>query len=234
MKVDSYNPAGEKSGQLELSKAVFGVEPNAQILAQYRRVYLANQRRAKAKTKTRGEVTGSGKKIWRQKGTGRARHGDRYANIFVGGGVAHGPTGQENYSLKMSRKMRRAALVSALSDKLQKKQVWMVANLAQIEPKTKSASVLLKKLELIGKKVTVVCGPTSEGVYRAFRNLAGVVVVPAAQLNAYDVMAGGRMVIMTEAVGVLTEPSVGTKTAAKSIEKKAEKLVKKKKENNGS
>ena len=117
MKADLYTIDGKKAGKIEVPKAVFGAKVNEILLAQYRRVFLNNQRRAKPKSKTRGEVTGSGKKIWRQKGTGRARHGDRYANIFVGGGVAHGPTGKENYSLKLTRKMRQSALSSALSQK---------------------------------------------------------------------------------------------------------------------
>ncbi len=101
--VDLFLISGEKAGKVTLPSEIFAAKINNQLMAQAVRVFLANQRKARAKTKTRGKVEGSGKKIWAQKGTGRARHGDRYAPIFVGGGISHGPTGKENFKLKMRK-----------------------------------------------------------------------------------------------------------------------------------
>ena len=158
---------GRKVGQINLPSEIFGAKINEPLMAQAVQAYLSNQRKAKAKAKHRGEVTGSRRKIWRQKGTGRARHGDRYAPIFVGGGVAHGPTGEENYSLKLTRKMRRVALISALSAKWKEQKILFVENLGTIEPKTKKAAQLLVKLHLQNKRVTVVTKQKVENVLRA-------------------------------------------------------------------
>ena len=98
---------GKSKGQINVSNEIFGINPNKIVVAQAVRVHLTNQRQATAKSKTRGEVSGSGKKIWRQKGTGRARHGDRYAPIFVGGGVAHGPRGNQNVKRNLSKNRPR-------------------------------------------------------------------------------------------------------------------------------
>lgn len=209
MKVDLYTKTGTKSGQLEIAKKIFGADVNDILLAQARRVYLSNHRRAKPKSKTRGEVNGSGKKIWRQKGTGRARHGDRYANIFVGGGVAHGPTGTENFSLKMSRKMRRAAMISALSQKFEAKKTLFIKGLNEIEPKTKLAAQLLGKLNLKGKKVTVITDGENRNVWQAMRNIEKTDVVPASQLNTYQVMVGGQLMVMSEALPALEKLCFG-------------------------
>lgn len=203
MKADLYTKTGSKSGQIDVPSLVFGTKLNEVLLAQYRRVFLSNQRRAKAKTKTRGEVNGSGKKIWRQKGTGRARHGDRYANIFVGGGVGHGPTGYENYQLKITRKMRRVVLAIALSQKYSAKKVFFIKGLAGIEPKTKSAAQLLGKLNLNKQKLVVVADGQGLNPRRAMRNLDQVEVVTADRLNAYRVMTAGRLLIMSEVLPVL-------------------------------
>ncbi|MCJ7827839.1 50S ribosomal protein L4 [Patescibacteria group bacterium] len=227
MKAVLYTNTGTRSGEIQLPKEIFGGEVNEVLLAQARRVFLANQRRAKAKTKTRGEVSGSGRKIWRQKGTGRARHGDKYANIFVGGGVAHGLTGKENYSLSLSRKMRRVALFSALSAKQTKKQTWFVKGLDKMEPKTKKAALLIKKMDLLDKKILLITADKAPSVYQAFRNLERVVVLPASQLNAYQVMVGGQLVFMSEAVSQLSEVFLGKKKAKKVVKKEVKKEAKK-------
>jgi len=136
-KIDLLAINGQKVGSLDLPKEIFEVKINEPLMAQAVRVHLANQRRAKPKVKNRSEIRGSRRKIWRQKGTGRARHGDRYAPIFVGGGRAHGPTGQENHQLKLTKKMKRRALFAALSLKLKQGEVVAVKDLAKIEPKTR-------------------------------------------------------------------------------------------------
>ena len=211
-KADLYTITGRKSGQKSLPKEIFGAPINKQLMAQAVRVYLSNQRRAKAKTKTRAEVRGSRRKIWRQKGTGRARHGDRYAPIFVGGGRAHGPTGKENYKLKMSKAMKKKALFSALTIKLKEKEVIAIKGLTKIEPKTKEMAKVITSLPLKEKKkVLLVLPEILENVIRAGRNLAGVELAQANQLNTYQVLKHGQLVFMEESIKKLKETFLGKK-----------------------
>lgn len=210
-KADLYTITGRKSGQMSLPKEIFAAPINEQLIAQAVRVYLANQRRARAKTKTRAEVKGSRRKIWRQKGTGRARHGDRYAPIFVGGGRAHGPTGEESYKLKMSKTMRRKALFSALTNKLKDKEIIAIKGLAKIEPKTKKMAELIAKLPLKKKekkarlKILLILPEILENVIRAGRNLAGLDLAQANQLNTYQVLNHDHLVLMEESIKKLKE-----------------------------
>jgi LSU ribosomal protein L4P len=136
-KTDLLDINGKKVGTINLPPEIFAAEVNPPLMAQAVRVYLANQRKAHPKTKTRAEVNRTKAKWYRQKGTGRARHGSRAAPIFVGGGVAHGPTGEQNYQLKMPKKMKKAALFSALTSKFKEKEILVVKGLEKIEPKPK-------------------------------------------------------------------------------------------------
>ena len=120
--LDVYSTSGKKTSTTSVKKKFFEAKINSSLMAQAIRVYLSNQRQAPAKTKSRGEVKVTKKKVWRQKGTGRARHGSRNAPIFVGGGKAHGPSGTQNYKLKMSKKMKKASLFSALSEQFKAKK----------------------------------------------------------------------------------------------------------------
>lgn len=174
---------------------------NRQLLAQAVRVYLSNQRQGTKRVKTRGEVAGSGKKIWRQKGTGKARHGDRQAPLFVGGGVAHGPKGNENYRRKLPKKMKKLALRAILSLKKAEKQVVIVKDLKSLKPKTKALVRMLEKAVKgykVGQKVTVVTAAAEAGqVMRAGGNIAGVRVMRAQEANFYELWRG-RTVVMSE------------------------------------
>lgn len=199
-----YNIKGEKSGKLSLPAEIFAAQINESLMAQAVRVYLSNQRHAHAKTKTRGEVRGSGRKIYRQKGTGLARHGDRYAPIFVGGGIAHGPTGKENWQLKMSKKMRRQALFSALTDKLKEKKIVVLEGLEKIKPKTKEMTRVLENTT-DRKKVLLVLPGVLENVIRAARNLEGLKLIQAKQLNTYQVLQSHNLILTKAAVKVLKE-----------------------------
>lgn len=203
-KVDLLTITGKKSGKLDLPKEIFAAKINEQLMTQAIRVYLANQRKAKAKVKTRAEVRGSRRKIWRQKGTGRARHGDRYAPIFVGGGRAHGPTGKEDYQLKMSKKMRQAALFSALTSKLKDDQILIVKGLEKVEPKTKAMVKVLRKFTK-SRKVTIILPEVIENLIRAARNIKGVRLTQANLLNTYQVLNGGKIILMKESVDKLKE-----------------------------
>jgi len=202
--VDVFTISGTKSGKLDLPKEIFAAKVNPELMAQAVRVFLSNQRKAGAKTKSRAEVAGSRRKIWRQKGTGRARHGDRYAPIFVGGGVAHGPTGKENYKLKMSKKMKRQALFSALTSKFKDEAIFVVKELGQVEPKTKLMAQVLKKVGG-NERVLLILPGEIENVIRAARNIKGVSLITANLLNTYEVLNGGRLVFMKEAIDKLKE-----------------------------
>jgi len=210
-KVDLVTVAGRKSGKIDLPKEIFAAKVNEPLMAQAVRVYLANQRKSKAKVKTRGEVRGSRRKIWRQKGTGRARHGDRYAPIFVGGGRAHGPTGEENYKLKMSKKMRKAALFSALTSKLREDKILVVKGLEKVGPKTKEMAGILEKLTK-DKKLTIVLPGVIENIIRAARNIKGARLAQANLLNTYQVLNGGKIILMKESVDKLKETFLKNKT----------------------
>jgi len=204
-KVDFCTITGQKKEKFDLPKEIFAAQIRPVLMAQAVRVYLANQRRAKAKTKTRGEVRGSRRKIWRQKGTGRARHGDRYAPIFVGGGVAHGPTGKENYHLKLSKKMRRRAFFSALTAKFKEGKILVVKGLKKIEPKTKKMAEVVEKIAEGEKKVLIILPEKIENILRAAKNIPGVELTQAALLNTYEVLNGGKLVFMPESIEVLKE-----------------------------
>ncbi len=214
-KVDLITTTGQKSGKIDLPKEIFAAVVNPALMAQAVRVYLSRQRCAHAKAKTRGAVSGSGRKIWRQKGTGRARHGDRYAPIFVGGGKAHGPAGKANYQLEMSRKMRRLALFSALTSKFKDNEVLVVKGLSRLEPKTKVAQLALTKItghdKVAGSKakLTIILPEIMENLDRAARNLQGIRLAQASLLNPYEVLNGGRLILMEESIAVMEEKFLG-------------------------
>ena len=170
-KVSLLSTSGKKSGEINLPPRIFAAKVNEPLMAQAVKIYLTNQRKVHAKTKSRGEVSGSCRKIWRQKGTGRARHGDRYAPIFVGGGVAHGPRGNQNFKLEMSKKMKRAALFSSLSAKLKDKEILVVSGLAKVKPKTKEMARVLKNLQLEQLKTLLVMPVKLDNVIRAGQNI---------------------------------------------------------------
>lgn len=189
-------------------------------MAQAVRVYLSNQRQGSRKVKARSEVKGSRRKIWRQKGTGRARHGDRYAPIFVGGGVAHGPTGKENFKRKLTKSMRRQALLSALSQKAKDKQVIVVDKLETLKPKTKlmAASldkVLTKAKYKAGAKINLVLPEVVDSIIRSTRNLPNVTPLQAKQLSTYAVLKGDALVFMKPSLAVL-KTALSTKKTNKN------------------
>lgn len=204
---------GGKSTSVELPKQYFKAPINEQLVAQAVKVYLSNQRKAYPKAKTRGEVVGSGRKIWAQKGTGKARHGDKYAPIFVGGGVAHGPKGNQNFQLKMPKKMKRKALQAVLTDKQKAEKIKVIKNLKDIEPKTKQAKKMLEKVfdkKLPGEGSCLLVLPQKwENTHRAFRNLAEVNITYLSQLNAYLLLKHEFIIFAFEAIKDLKERENG-------------------------
>lgn len=211
---DVYDLKGKAVEKLSLPQEIFGAKINPKLMAQAVRVYLTNQRRGTVATKTRGQVQGSTRKVWRQKGTGRARHGAITAPIFVGGGVAHGPK-QKDYSLSLPKKMRKAALFSALSAKVHDNDIKFVSGLAEIAPKTKDMAKLIKNLALDGKntKILLVIHEDKDNITRAARNLSGVSYASAKRLNTYEVLHTKMILFMKESVDVLQSHFLSGKDA---------------------
>ncbi len=197
---------GKKKGTVTLPSELFDVKINKALLAQAVRVYLSNQRKGSASTKTRGQVEGSTRKIYKQKGTGRARHGAIRAPIFVGGGIVFGPSPRD-YSLALPKKMRRAALTSALTSQFQSGNVSVVDGLADLPVKT---NVMAKALSLVSgpgvkaapQRMLLVVPNDAENVILSSRNIASVDCMRADQLHTYDVLVH-RLVFMKEALGLL-------------------------------
>lgn len=202
---DVLDLKGKVVEKMSLPKEIFGAKINDKLMAQAVRVYLANQRSGTASTKTRGEVKGSSRKIYRQKGTGRARHGSVRAPIFVKGGIVFGPKPRD-YSLDFPKKMKRAALFSALSARLKAGEIKVLKGLAKIEPKTKEVSGVLKSLSFKkGKKVLLITPKETQNVWRASRNIEGVNLILANQLNTYETLKYGVLLFMQESIKVLED-----------------------------
>jgi large subunit ribosomal protein L4 len=199
LSVDVFDLNGKASGKLSLPVEIFGEKVNRALLHQAIRVYQANQRQGTHSTKTRGEVEGSSRKIYRQKGTGRARHGTLRAPIFVKGGIVHGPKPRD-YSLDFPKKMRRKALFSALSSKFLEGQMKFLTGVEGIEPKTKNFVGTLKSLGVVNKNVLVVMPSDLTNVKRATRNVQGVTTTVAGRLNALDVLKSRQILFSRDAV----------------------------------
>lgn len=202
--VKIYNLSGKEKGTVSLPKEIFKVKVNPKLLAQYIRVYLANQRQGTASTKTRGEVTGSTRKIYRQKGTGRARHGDIKAPIFVGGGVVGGPR-PKDYSLKLNKKQKRKALFCALTLKQKENNIiGLTDSSLNIKPKTKTVVNFLETLSLgSSKNLLILPKMEKNNLLLAARNIVGIKLIDARSLNAYDISSADKLIFMEEALKVL-------------------------------
>lgn len=190
----TYNLQGEKVESTPLPKDVFGIKVKPILLAQAVRVWLSNQRRAMAKTKTRSEVAKTTAKPYKQKGTGRARHGSSAAPIFVGGGIAHGPSGEQNYKMSLPAKMRRLALLGALSAKADAKQVLVITGTEKASGKTKQVSWLA------GNKTLLLVTKDQSKFKQAVRNLDRTKLTTAEGLSAYTILAAKQLVITKEAL----------------------------------
>jgi large subunit ribosomal protein L4 len=199
LKIEVRTPAGKNDGTVELPAALFDVEPNIALMHQVVTAQLAAARQGTHSTKTRGEVSGGGKKPYRQKGTGRARQGSTRAPQFTGGGVVHGPKPRD-YSQRTPKKMIAAALRGALSDRARNERIHAITELVSGQtPSTKSAKAFLGDLT-DRKKVLVVIGRTDEVGAKSVRNLPGVHVISPDQLNTYDVLNADDVVFSVEAL----------------------------------
>ena len=207
--LDTYDLSGQKSGTADLDDALFGARLNVPAMHQVVTAQLANARRGTSKTKSRSEVRGGGRKPWRQKGTGRARQGSIRAPQWTGGGIVHGPSGEQNHSKRASKKLKKVALASALSDRASSGSIRIVAGLAFDAPSTKRAIAVLESLDLAGKRVLVVLASADQVIRKSFNNLQDVHTLTVDQLNTYDVLVSDVVVFAEEALAF-----IGTGTRA--------------------
>ncbi|MFH2019149.1 MAG: 50S ribosomal protein L4 [bacterium] len=211
MKITSYSIKGVKVVPLDFNEKSLG-KFNELLLAQAIRIYVSNSHQKTSVVKTRGEVVGSGKKIYRQKGTGRARHGARYAPIFVGGGIAHGPKGERPQNLVLPKKMRAKALASALLLKLSESQVSGLQSASKSDGKTSSLARLLATVANHPKnKVLVITASRINSLYRGLTNLQGTKMKRASMVNAYDLISSDQIVITKQALDALLNRASGKK-----------------------
>ena len=201
-KVDVYDIKGKKVSDVELSEAVFGIEPNETIVHTVLLNYLANQRQGTQSTKTRSEVSGGGKKPWRQKGTGRARQGSIRAPQWRKGGVVFAPKPRD-YRMSIPKTMRRVAITSALTSKVVDNNMIVLESLELAAPKTKEMVNVLNAFE--AKKTLIVTAGSNENVYKSARNIQGVAVLPVNNINVYDLLKFEKLIITKEAVNKIEE-----------------------------
>lgn len=209
MTIDIYNLKNEKVGQTELPESVFNVRWNPALVKQAIVAQTANRRKPWAHAKTRAEVAGGGRKPWRQKGTGRARHGSIRSPLWIGGGKAHGPGKERDYSQKINKKMRRAALLSLLSRKAAANEIKVFDSLV-LEPKAKTAAGVLRPILGMNKNVVkydilFVKESDVKDLIRAVRNLRKTKVLDAGSLNAYDVANHKNLFIDQKAVKAIAQ-----------------------------
>ncbi|MBI5158275.1 MAG: 50S ribosomal protein L4 [Acidimicrobiia bacterium] len=193
-----YDSSGRQTGEMTLDAAVFGIEPNVSVMHQVVTARLAAQRSGTSSTKTRGEVSGGGKKPWKQKGLGRARQGSIRSPQWKGGGVVFGPK-PRSYAQRTPRKMRRLALASALSARAAEGEVRVVDSFSWEKPHTRSAVDMLKGMGVTGK-VLFVLGRADRIAERSVGNLPSAIVLPVDQLNAYDVLWAETIVFTSATV----------------------------------
>jgi len=207
--IDILDAQGKKSGSRDLAADVFEAPVSVPLMHQVVVAGLAGLRAGTHSTKGRGDVSGGGRKPWRQKGTGRSRQGSIRSPQWVGGGVAHGPVSRD-HSMRVNKKMRKGALRSALTDALQSGKLAVVSEISFDEPKTKRAAELLAALELSGNVLVVLDQPTGDGAAeKSFRNITDVKVAYAGGLGTYDVLWADRVLLTGAALDALEAPSGG-------------------------
>jgi large subunit ribosomal protein L4 len=193
------NQAGEEAGKVSLASEVFGVEVNSQVMFDAVQVYQSNMRQATAKTLNRSEVSGGGKKPWRQKGTGRARAGSNRSPLWRHGGIVFGPRGNQNFKLSQNKKAHALAVKSALTLKAQSKDIIVVDSLSFEAPSTKAAAEFLAKANAKAKTLIVVA-EDNDNLVASARNIPGVIVVKTNNLSVYDVLNTNSLVFTKDAL----------------------------------
>ncbi|MBF1026727.1 MAG: 50S ribosomal protein L4 [Lachnospiraceae bacterium] len=202
-KVSVYNMKGDEVGNIELNDEIFGADVNEHLIYMAVKQQLANRRQGTQKAKTRSEVSGGGRKPWRQKGTGHARQGSTRSPQWTGGGVVFAPVPRD-YSFKMNKKEKRAALKGALTDKAQKGSIIVLDELKMEEKKTKAFAEVMKNIKAEGKSYVVI-GDNDQNVILSARNLPGVKTSVSDLINVYDIMNAKTLVVTKEAVAKIEE-----------------------------
>ncbi len=204
VKVKCYDNSGKEDGTISVSGDLFESKVDENSVYYSVVDHLHQQRQNNSKTKTKGEVAGSGKKPWRQKGTGRARVGTRRNPVWVGGGVAFGPKRTE-YNFKVNKKIKRKALNTAISKRVSDGR-FIVINKEKFDaPSTKSIAKALKKIGIYGNKVLILDDGGDKNFYRSCRNISGLYIMPAKDVNVYQVLHNDWIVVTKESVGKLLE-----------------------------
>jgi len=204
LKLDVLNNKGEVISNVSLSEVLFGKEANSDLVAQYIRVYLTNQRVGNASTKTRGEVSGSGKKPYKQKGTGNARRSSLRTPLARGGGITFGPK-PRNFRLEMPKKMRIGALLNVLSSRLASNNMFVLDSFGNTDIKTKQVQDILESIKLSGTKTLIITSDKDENVLKSARNIDRVSVRMVKNLNAYDVISHKNILFLADSIKSLEE-----------------------------
>jgi len=202
-KLDVLNVSGQKVGEIELRDDIFGIEVNQHVLYEAVKNYLANQRQGTHSAKTRAEVRGGGRKPWRQKGTGRARQGSIRAPQWIGGGVVFPPKPRD-YSYKLPKKVKRLAMKSALSSKVQNNEIIVLDELTMNAPKTKDMVNILKNINA-AKKALIVLRDKDENVIKSTRNIEGAKATIVNNLNVYEILKYDSFVVTKDALSMIEE-----------------------------
>lgn len=197
-----YNQTGKAVGEIKLEPKIFNIEIKPELIQQAVRTQLANKRKVIAHTKDRSEVRGGGRKPWRQKGTGRARHGSIRSPIWKGGGVTFGPRKNRNYSIKMNKKARRKALLMTLSDKARGKFIVVLDKLELPEIKTKNLLKIISKLPL-KKKILVVLPKSDQKIIKSAGNLQNIKTINANSLNVVDILGYKYLLILKDSLAII-------------------------------
>lgn len=211
MNVKVYNQEGKEISELKLNEAIFGLSPNADLLHQAVRIAFANKRQVLASTKDRNEVSGGGRKPWKQKGTGRARHGSIRSPLWKGGGVSFGPTSERNFKLKISKKMARKAFLTALSSKAKDNEILILEDLKLSAPKTKEMANVMKNFPQIKTGLLILAGKKDESLKRAGRNLPNMSVTNMDNLNILDVLKYQYLIFSKDSFEYLNKKYVADK-----------------------
>jgi large subunit ribosomal protein L4 len=203
MELAVLNITGKETGRkISLNDNIYGAEPNDHAIYLDVKQYLANQRQGTHKAKERNEVSGTTKKLKKQKGTGGARAGSMKSPVFVGGGRVFGPRPRD-YSFKLNKKLKRLARVSALTYKAKENSILIVEDFNLDAPKTRQYSEILSSLNIGGKKTLVVLSESNKNIYLSSRNLTRSKVVTASELNTYDILNAQNVVLLESSVGVI-------------------------------
>lgn len=203
-KLEVLNVSGQKVSEIELNELVFGIEPNIPVMHEVVKNYLANQRQGTQSAKTRAEVSGGGRKPFRQKGTGNARQGSITAPHYIGGGVVFAPK-PRSYRYTLPKKVRRLALKSAFSAKVMDNEMIVLDELKMAVPKTKDMINILNNIKVAGKKVLIVTGDVEQNVVKASNNIEGVKTTFVGEINVYDILNHDYFVVTKSAVEKLEE-----------------------------